>query len=43
MRDRRQMIEKPHTNYSIPEIFDMLVDIISLFVEVLLEGYDVHE
>lgn len=37
------MIEKPDTDNPIPESLDILVNLISLFVEVLLEGYDVHE
>lgn len=43
MGDRKQMIEEPHSNYPVPDCLDVLIDLVSLLVEVLLQSDDVHE
>lgn len=43
MGEWKQMIEEPHSDYPVPKSLHMLVDLVSLFVEVLLERDDVHE
>lgn len=37
------MIEKPYSEYPVLYCFNMLVNLVSLLVEILLQSYDIHE